>query len=416
MRIFLNNSKILNSISFLGEHTMILREKYLSEIRGFYNSDLIKIITGVRRCGKSIILTQIMDEIRSFSENIIYLDFDDRSVTRFITKWEDICDYVNAHRSKEKAYIFLDEVQEIDGWASACRSLRRENCSVFISGSNSKLLSREFTKELSGRYVAFRIRPFIFQELQDYGKELGKEITILDYLKWGGFPKRIEFNTEEDQRRYLNDLDSTIVLNDIINRYHIRKTKEFQKVVDYILISNARSYSAKGIADFMRSNSVTVSANTVQKWISYMEEAYVIDELPKYSRKAKQKLAQSKKIYDCDVGLNSLRVTNGRYDLTHNLENIVFNELIYMGYTVFVYDNAGREIDFLAEKDNKRYFIQVAYSVVENKAYDREFSAFKGLSQNDRKILITMDENDYSTSTVEHIPFKKFLMMKNLQQ
>lgn len=395
---------------------MIQREKYLAEIRGFYDSDLIKVITGVRRCGKSIILSQIMDEIRNISDNIVYLDFDDRSVTREITKWEDICDFVNSKRKTGKAYVFLDEVQEIDEWASACRALRRENCSVFISGSNSKLLSGEFTKALSGRYVSFRIRPFVYKELWEYGKELGKNIDVLDYLKWGGFPKRVEFPSEADQRRYLNDLDNTIVLNDIINRYHIRKSAEFRKAVDYIMISNARPYSAKRIADIMQSNGTHCTSNTIQKWIGYLEEAYVIDELPKYSKKAGQKLAQSKKIYNSDVGLNSIRVTNGRYNLTHNLENVVYNELIYMGYAVYVYDNAGREIDFFAEKNNKHYYIQVAYSVVEDKAYDREFSAFKGISQNDKKIIITNDDTDYSTANVDHIPLKRFLLMDDIER
>lgn len=393
---------------------MIKREKYIAQIRGFYDSDLIKIITGVRRCGKSVILEQVMEELRSKTDNIVYLDFDDRAVTRLIQKWEDICDYVQAHRTNEKAYIFLDEVQEIDGWPSACRSLRRENCSVFISGSNSKLLSREFTKELSGRYVSFRIRPFIYKELKEYGEELGRNVTIQDYLIWGGFPKRIEFASQEDQKRYLNDLDNTIVVNDIINRYHIQKTEEFKKVVDFVLISNARSYSAKSIADYMKSDGPGCSSNTVQKWIGYLEEAFVIDELPKYSQKAKQKLAQSKKIYDCDVALNSIRVTNGRYDLTHNLENIIYNELTYMGYSTYVYDNRGREVDFLSEKDGKRYFVQVAYSVVDDKAYEREFSAFKGIGQNDRKILITTDATDYSTSMVEHIQLDRFLEMDEL--
>ena len=146
---------------------MIQREKYIREIRGFYDSDLIKIITGVRRCGKSVILEQIHNEIKKKTDNIVSLDFDDRAVTDSIITWKDICSYVSKHKKRGLCYVFLDEVQEIAGWETACRSLRRENCSVFISGSNSKLLSREFTKELSGRYVAFRIRPFVYRELQE---------------------------------------------------------------------------------------------------------------------------------------------------------------------------------------------------------------------------------------------------------
>ena len=138
---------------------MIKRENYIESMRGFYQSDLIKIITGVRRCGKSVILEQIMEEIREASDNIIYLDFEDRAVTSSITTWRELVDYVDAHKTKGLCYVFLDEVQEVEEWPVACKTLRKHECSVFITGSNSKLLSGEFTKELSGRYVSFRIRP-----------------------------------------------------------------------------------------------------------------------------------------------------------------------------------------------------------------------------------------------------------------
>lgn len=394
--------------------SMVIREKYLSEIRGFYNSDLIKILTGVRRSGKSIILEQVMNELKGQSENIVYLNFDDRAVTSFIQKWEDIIEYVNKNRKDGLCYVFLDEVQEINGWEIACRSLRCENCSVFITGSNSKLLSKEFTKELSGRYVSFRIRPFIFKEINQYAKELNKEISVSDYLVWGGFPKIFEFNSEQEKRHYLNNLDETIVLNDIINRYKIRKSDDFKKVANFILISNARIYSAKSISDYMKGNGISCSSNTIQKWISYLGEVYIIDQLQRYSTKAKGELEQNKKLYNCDVALNSIRCANNRFDLTHNLENIVYNELLYMGYSVFVYDNRGREIDFMANKDGKKYFVQVAYSVVDEKTYEREFLAFNSLTQIDKKIIITCDDIDFSTSNVQHIKLKDFLQMEDL--
>ena len=393
---------------------MIKREKYISEIRSFYDSDLIKIITGVRRCGKSIIMEQIIDELKGVSSNIVYLDFDDRAVTAQIETWKDIVEYVNKNRREGLCYVFLDEVQEVEDWAVACKSLRRENCSVFITGSNSKLLSKEFTKELSGRYVSFRIRPFIYKELCEYAKELNTDVTVTDYLVWGGFPKRIEFSDVQAQRRYLNDLDETIVLNDIINRYKIRKSEEFKKLANFVLISNARIYSAKSIADYMKSHGIKCSTNTVQKWIGYLCEAYVIDQAPRFSTRAKKELEQSKKLFNCDVGLNSIRCASGRYDLTHNMENIVYNELVYMGYEVSVYDNNGREIDFLAEKNGKKYYVQVAYSVENEKTYNREFSAFNNISQLDKKIIITNDEIDYSTSNVQHIQLREFLKMNDL--
>ncbi|MBR1772240.1 MAG: ATP-binding protein [Lachnospiraceae bacterium] len=393
---------------------MIKREKYIAPIRGFYKSDLIKIITGVRRCGKSVVLEQVMEEISEISDNIVFLNFEDRMVTESIDTWKDIVNYVNEHREEGLCYVFLDEVQEIEGWQYACKTLRVHDCSVFITGSNSKLLSGEFTKELSGRYVDFRIRPFVYKELEEYAEELQKTISVSDYLIWGGFPKRLEFASESDQRRYLNDLDETIVLNDIINRYKIRKANEFKKFVSFILISNARIYSAKSIADYMKTKGISCTSNTIQKWIMYLSEAYIIDQVKRFSRKAKKELEQSHKLYNCDVALNSLRCGNNRYDISHNMENIIYNELIYMGYEVSVYDNNGREIDFVAEKENLRYFVQVAYSVAEDKAYQREISAFSGLDQIDKKILITNDDFDYSTSNVEHIRLKDFLIKNKL--
>ena len=388
---------------------MIPREKYLSEIRGFYDDDLIKVITGVRRCGKSIVLEQIKEELAVKTDNMVSFDFDDRIATSDIESWQDIVYCVQKHRKHGLCYVFLDEVQEIDGWANACRALRRENCSVFITGSNSKLLSREFTKELSGRFVSFRIRPFVYLELVQYAKELKKDCSVSDYLIWGGFPKRLEFQTLQEQNRYLSDLNETIVANDLINRYHIRKQNEFRKVVNFILLSNSRIYSAKSISDHMIGNGISVTPNTVQKWIGYLESAYIIDEVSKYSRKAKKELEQSRKIYNCDVALNSIRCRDNRFDLTHNLENIVYNELMFRGFSVTVYDNNGREIDFLAERNRKKYYIQVAYSVVEDKAWKREFGAFSGIPAIDRKIIITNDDVDFSTSAVEHIKLSAFL-------
>ena len=206
---------------------MIKRERYISQIRPFYESDLIKIITGIRRSGKSVLLRDVCLEIRQRSNNIIFIDFEDVANSNLIQSDENLINYVEAHRKDGLCYVFLDEVQRISGWADACRTLRLRNCSVFISGSNSKLLSGEFTKELSGRYVSFRIRPFVYKELQEYAKELGKDVDIMNYIIWGGFPKRIEFDGVEAERAYLNDLNDTIIINDIVSRYNIRKKRNF---------------------------------------------------------------------------------------------------------------------------------------------------------------------------------------------
>lgn len=186
---------------------MINREHYMKPIREFYDSDLIKIITGIRRSGKSVILSQIMQEISCKTDNIIFINFEDKRVSANISDGSALMDYVESRRKKGKCYLFFDEIQVLDGWQDACKTLRLYDYSLFITGSNSKLLSGEFTKELSGRYVSFRIRPFVYKEILEYAQELGREkISVTDYLIWGGFPKRFEFNSPEAQRRYLEEI------------------------------------------------------------------------------------------------------------------------------------------------------------------------------------------------------------------
>ena len=393
---------------------MIKREHYLAQIRPFYESDLIKIITGIRRCGKSIILNQVREELEAQHKKCLFLDFELRPVQSKIPDADALISYVTEHLGKEKLYVFLDEVQNVQDWHEACRTLRRFDCSVFITGSNSKLLSREFTKELSGRYVSFRIRPFVYREARQFADQLGRRFEIADYLIWGGFPAALEQPDEAARKRYLNDLNNTIIYNDLENRYKIRKRDIFERVVDFVLISNARIFSAKSITDYMKSQNIEVSVPTVIKYLGYLKEAYVIEDVPLYSPKAKAKLNYYYKLYNEDVSLNSIRLSGNRYDLTHNLENIVLNELIYMGYEVSVYNNKGREVDFRAVKDGKIFLVQVAYSVAEDKAYEREFSAFSGIDNTMKKIIITNDDVDYSTSTVYHYKLKDFLLMEDL--
>lgn len=393
---------------------MIRREHYIEQIREFYDSDLIKIITGIRRCGKSVILEQVMNEIKMESDNVIYLNFEDKKILNKIGNGEGLLDYVESNRKKGKCYVFLDEIQLLDNYVDAVKTLRLHDNSVFITGSNSKILSKEFTKDFSGRYAKFRIKPFVYKEILEYSKELNKECNIIDYLVWGGFPKRFEFDSEEARYRYLADLEETIVINDLITRFKIKKIELFKSLVDFIFQSNSRIISAKSIKDYIKHTHETCSVNTIIKYIEYLEEAYIIEKIRPYSTKKKETLKYYFKVYNEDVMFNSLRVVDNRYDLTHNLENVIYNELIYMGYNINVYNDSENEIDFLAHKDGKKYYIQVAYSVEDSKAYDREFKPFSKLDNSCKKILITNDELDYSTSVVTHIKLKDFLLMEDL--
>lgn len=393
---------------------MIIREKYLGEIRPFYDSDLVKIITGIRRCGKSVILKTIYDEISAKTPNTIFLNFEDASDLKKAGTADKLLEYIENNKKGGKCYVFLDEVQNIRDWPIAVRTLRLHDNSLFISGSNSKLLSSEFATELSGRYVSFRIRPFVYKEIMEYANELKKDISPLDYLIFGGFPKRFDMPDEDSMIKYLKDLEDTIVIKDLIKRHKIKKAELFKRFVNYVLRSNSRLLSARSIHNYLIGQGVECSSNTVLNYVNYLKEAYVIEELPRYSTKTKRELSFNPKVYDSDVCFNSLKADNKRYDLDHNLENIVYNELLFMGYDLKLYDNNGKEIDFIATKEGKSYFIQVAYSILDEKAYQRELGAFANLDNSNQKILITNDDIDYSTSTVRHIKFKDFLLLDSL--
>ena len=393
---------------------MIKREHYLEQIRPFYESDLVKIITGVRRCGKSVILESIRDEISQKTDNIIYLNFEKVDIIEQIPSYISLVRYVDSRRKAGKCYLFLDEIQILDKWQLALKDLRLKDISIFVTGSNSALLSGEFITYLAGREVSFRVRPFVFKEIQEYAAQLGKVVTPSEYLVFGGFPARFEYNSESECMKYLSELKETIVLKDLILHYRIKNEILFRKIVNFVLKNNSRVFSSKSVFDYIRNEQLKCSVNTILKYLKYLEEAYLIDKIEQYSTKAKRDLIYYSKVYLCDVGFNSISRTEGVYDLEHNLENIVYNELKYMGYDVKTYKLNEKEVDFRAVKNGKTYYIQVSYMASNPQTYEREFSAFKSLDNNNQKIIITLDPVDLSTSVIKHIKFEDFLKLKEL--
>lgn len=394
---------------------MIKREQYMSKIRPFYDSDLIKVITGIRRCGKSVILDEIRKEIEIKSNNTIFLNLEHIYDMDKVQTARALVEYVrNNRKSDDLCYLFIDEIQNMPQWVDAVKTLRLDKCSIFISGSNSKMLSKEFINELSGRHVSFQIRPFVYVELKKYADDLGVEVDVLNYLTWGGFPKRLEFKNTEDQIKYLEDIDTSIVIHDLIARYKIKKEVLFKRIVNFVLRNNSRIFSAKSVYDYILNEGYTCSINTVMNFINYLKEAFLIEEIKQYSTKVKRELSYFGKLYNMDVSSNSIRADRNRFDIEHNLENIVFNELIYKGYKVQLYNLNGYEIDFRCEKKSKIIFVQVAYSVVNESTYNREMKPFSLLDNSNEKILITTDKVDYSTSTVRHIELEKFLLQEDI--
>ena len=391
---------------------MIKREHYIKKIREFYDSEQIKLITGVKDSGKSVVLAQIMSEIKEKTDNIIYLNFGDKRVSANIKTPDALIEYVSERAKSGKTYLFFDEMQIMNGWESACAMLQGRGYSLFVIASDRDFLTETFEKEIGGKYISFKIRPFAYKEIIEYADELGKSVSVEDYLTLGGFPKRFLLDGDDAQRLYLDELDRAIV-DGIIRRYKIRKEGLFLSLVDFVLQSNGEIFSEKAIYDRITAEHGSCSINTIMKYLGYLKEAYVIDAVERFSSRVERALVFYTKIYNTDVAFNLIRSMDGQVDMARNLENTVYNELVYRGYNVSTYDNGGKKIEFFARKGGEKYFIQTAYGEKKN---ENEISeAFNGLERFAKKILITYGTK-HSLDGVTCIGLEDFLLMDSLDE
>ena len=353
-----------------------------------------------------------MNEIKEKTDNVIYLNFSDKRVSANIKTPDALLPYVEERTKLGKCYLFFDEMQALNGWGSACAALQEKGYSLFVIGSDRSFLTEEFEKELGGRYVSFQIRPFVYKEILEYAKELDRTVSADDYLTLGGFPKRFELDGKEEQLRYLDELDRAII-DGIIRRYKIRKEGLFLSLVDFVLQSNGKIFSEKAIYDRITAEHGSCSINTIMKYLDYLKEAYVIESAEQFSSRVDRALVFYTKIYDTDVAFNSIRQMDGETNMAQNLENTVYNELVYRGYDVSVYDNGGKKIDLFARKGDEEYFIQTAYGA--EKSESEITGVFKGLGAFAKKILISYGA-DYSINGVACVSFEGFLMTEGLDE
>ena len=399
----------------------IIREHYLQKIRPYYDIALIKVLTGIRRGGKSIIMSQIIDEIKArgiIDNHIIYINFED-------FEYEDIKEAKEFYKivkdriiDKEKYYLFFDEIQHVNEFEKVIASFKATlNCSIFITGSNSKLLSGELATLLVGRTVEFKIMPFSYKEAIDYLTLNKKEVSedfIYNYIKFGGLPQRFDFDEESQIIDYLKSHYNGICEKDIFRRNSTIERYKFNTVSSYILANAGKDFSAENVVSYYNTNNannrIEIEKKSIYNYLERMEKAFFISRVKRYNINGKEMLKAKEKQYAVDMGHRIINTNYIDFEETFFLENVIYNELISRDYEVFTGKTYKGEIDFVAIKNGKKCFIQVAYLLTNKTTIDREFKAFSPISDASPKYVFSLDKIDMSRDGIAHINIIDFLL------
>ena len=395
------------------------REVYLEQIRPYYDSDIIKVIVGVRRAGKSILLDTIKDELIEKGipgDKIIDLNLEDMDYD-YIIDASDLNKEIKARISgKGKYYIFLDEIQHVKDFEKALASFRATmDVSLFVTGSNSTLLSGELSTLLTGRTVEIEILPFSFYEMKMY-YELNKmewnEDMFFDYLKWGGFPLRFDYHDESSIRKYISNLYESIVNRDIIGRSRSADKKSFMDISLYILANAGKELSIDNVIEAYKKGNKEIAKRTIYNYLERMKKAYLIHGVGRYNILGKAALSNREKQYAVDMGFRTINTNTLNYEDTFYLENIIYNELLTRGYTVFAGKTHKGEIDFVAIRDGRKCFIQVTYLLASESTIKREFGAYSNITDASPKYVMSLDKVDLSHDGIIHMNILDFLLRR----
>ena len=402
---------------------MIKREMYMKRIRPFIDTDLIKVITGIRRCGKSVMLDLIKQELEESGidpSRFISINFEEMRYEHLHTA-RALHDEIRERAAgvSERLYLFFDEIQEVDGWEKCINSLRVSmDCDIYITGSNARLLSGELATYLGGRYVEFVIYPFSFSEFTELYHQTAPETSVPQcfqkYLLCGGMPYLSNIRYEEQpSRQYLTDLFNSVQLKDIVRRNSIRDIDLLERVISYITVNVGNTFSAASLVKFFKSEHRTVAAETVMNYIRYCCDAFLFYQIRREDIKGKQLLASNEKYYIADHGIREAVFGGNMRDINLILENIVCMELLRRGYTVTVGKSKNKEIDFICHDRSEKIYIQVTYLLASEETIDRKFSVYDSISDNFPKYVVSMDELDMSRNGIKHRNIQDFLLMED---
>lgn len=378
---------------------MHTRQAYLERLRPFLGKPVVKVLTGMRRVGKSYLMRQIIEQLRRDGVpegNILYIDkesvaFDD------LRTYRDLDKAVQAALGKRggSRFLFVDEVQEIEGWERAIASIAGQgNIDIAVTGSNAHLFSSELATRMSGRYVEFPIYALSFQEHLTFrgASRQDPQAEFLDYLRFGGLPAIHHFDRDADTiYQYVASVFSTIVLKDIVRRHQVRNVMLLESIARYLFDNTGRVTSAKSIADYLKSQRLRVGVETVQNYLAYFEEALLAHRTRRFDIKGRRLLEIYDKFYLGDVGMRHALLGFREGELTGVLENVVYLELLRRGYQVHIGKFGDREVDFLATRRGERLYVQVAYLLATPEMIEREFGVLKAIPDNYPKLVLSMD-------------------------
>lgn len=389
MRIMNNN----------GKNYGYKRNKYLKEIEHYIEKDIIKVIIGMRRSGKSVLMRQIIACFRERNVNeaeILYVDKESLAFD-FLKNYMDLYNFVKERNAK---YVFVDEVQEIEGWEKAIASFHKEGMDVYITGSNARMLSSDLATYLAGRYVSFHVHPLSFKEFMDFYGSIEEDKTRMfeEYLKLGGFPVLLQFKGDTTASYGLiGDIFETIVLKDIVARHNIRGVHLLQNIIKYVADNIANTFSANKVSEYLKSQQIKMSPETVHDYLEYLVETYALYRVRRYDVHGKRHLEVAEKYYLGDLGLRHALIGYRRNDIGPYLENIVYLELLRRGYTVSVGKMGDKEIDFIAEKRGEKEYIQVCYLLATEEVKEREYGVLHKIQDSFPKFVFSMDEESMGT-------------------